>query len=116
MKRFKELCYLNPKITIEFKDERDGTQETFHFEGGIRQFVEDMNNKPALSSAQFFSGSAEDPEGGTVEIDIAMMYCDADTDKVLSFVNNVITSYSIHYTKLYDIKTFIYFLQFYAMI
>ncbi|HEO98652.1 MAG: DNA topoisomerase (ATP-hydrolyzing) subunit B [Campylobacterales bacterium] len=91
MKRFKELCYLNPKITIDFRDERDGTKELFHFEGGIRQFVEDMNTKEPLSTAQFFSGSAEDSEGGTVEIDIAMMYCNSDTEKVLSFVNNIKT-------------------------
>ncbi|HFS82754.1 MAG TPA: DNA topoisomerase (ATP-hydrolyzing) subunit B, partial [Epsilonproteobacteria bacterium] len=86
MKRFKELCYLNPKITIEFKDERDDTREVFHFEGGIRQFVEDMNTKTALSTAQFFTGKADD-----IEIDIAMMYCEADSDKVLSFVNNIKT-------------------------
>ncbi len=86
MKRFKELCYLNPQIKIEFKDERDGTQEIFHFEGGLRQFVEDMNTKPPLSTPQFFQGKADD-----IEIDIAMMYCDSDTDKVLSFVNNIKT-------------------------
>ena len=86
MKRFKELCYLNPKITIEFKDERDDTKETYHFEGGIRQFVEDMNTREALSTAQFFSGKADD-----IEIDIAMMYCQADSEKVLSFVNNIKT-------------------------
>ncbi|UFH59410.1 DNA topoisomerase (ATP-hydrolyzing) subunit B [Sulfurovum mangrovi] len=86
MKRFKELCYLNPKIAIDFRDERDGTKELFHFEGGIRQFVEDMNTKEALSTAQFFSGKADD-----IEIDVAMMYCQADSEKVLSFVNNIKT-------------------------
>jgi DNA gyrase subunit B len=87
MKRFKELCYLNPKITIDFKDERDGTKELYHFEGGIQQFVEDMNTKEPLSSAQFFQGKMDD-----IEIDIALMYCDADTDKSLSFVNNIKTA------------------------
>ncbi len=87
MKRFKELCYLNPKITIDFRDERDGTKELYHFEGGIKQFVEDMNNKEALSSAQFFQGKADD-----IEIDIALMYCDADSEKSLSFVNNIKTA------------------------
>ena len=86
MKRFKELAYLNPKITIDFKDERDNTKEKFHFEGGIKQFVEDMNTKAPLSSAQFFQGKADD-----IEIDIALMYCDADSEKVLSFVNNIKT-------------------------
>ncbi len=87
MKRFRELCYLNPKITIDFRDERDGTKEMYHFEGGIRQFVEDMNTKTPLSTAQFFQGKADD-----IEIDIALMYCDADSEKVLSFVNNIKTA------------------------
>ncbi len=87
MKRFKELAYLNPKITIDFRDERDGTKELFHFEGGIKQFVEDMNTKTPLSTAQFFQGKADD-----IEIDIALMYCDADSEKSLSFVNNIKTA------------------------
>jgi len=87
MKRFKELAYLNPKITIDFRDERDGTKEVFHFEGGIKQFVEDMNTKEPLSAAQFFQGKADD-----IEIDIALMYCDADSEKSLSFVNNIKTA------------------------
>jgi len=86
MKRFKELCYLNPRITIDFKDERDQTKEKYHFEGGIKQFVEDMNTKPPLTTAQFFQGKADD-----IEIDIALMYCDADSEKTLSFVNNIKT-------------------------
>jgi len=87
MKRFKELAYLNPKITIDFRDERDGSKEIFHFEGGIKQFVEDMNTKEPLSTAQFFQGKADD-----IEIDIALMYCDADSEKSLSFVNNIKTA------------------------
>lgn len=86
MKRFKELAYLNPKISIIFNDERDDTKETFHFEGGLKQFVEDMNKKTPLSSAQFFQGKDED-----IEIDIAIMYNDSDADLVLSFVNNIKT-------------------------
>lgn len=42
-KRFKELAYLNPKITINFKDERTGRDECFHFEGGLESFVTDLN-------------------------------------------------------------------------
>ena len=87
MKRFKELAYLNPKITIDFRDERDGTKELYHFEGGIKQFVEDMNTREPLSTAQFFQGKADD-----IEIDIALMYCDADSEKSLSFVNNIKTA------------------------
>ena len=86
MKRFRELAYLNPRIKIDFRDERDGTKEIYHFEGGIKQFVEDMNTKEPLSSAQFFQGKADD-----IEIDIALMYCNSDSEKSLSFVNNIKT-------------------------
>ncbi len=85
-KRFKELAYLNPRIKIEFRDERDDTKETFHFEGGLKQFVEDMNTHEPLSEAQFFQGTADD-----IEMDIAIMYCDSDSDKVVTFVNNIKT-------------------------
>ncbi len=85
-KRFKELAYLNPRIKIEFKDERDGTKETFHFEGGLKQFVDDLNTREPLSETQFFQGAADD-----IEMDIAIMYCDADSDKVVTFVNNIKT-------------------------
>jgi len=85
-KRFKELAYLNPKIKIIFADQRNDKKETYHFEGGISEFVEDMNKKEPLSSVQFFTGKADD-----IEMDIAFLYCDADSDKVVSFVNNIKT-------------------------
>jgi DNA gyrase subunit B len=85
-KRFKELAYLNPKIKIIFADQRSDKKETYHFEGGIKEFVEDMNKKEPLSTVQFFTGSADD-----IEMDIAFMYCNADSDKVVSFVNNIKT-------------------------
>ncbi len=86
-KRFKELAYLNPKITIEFKDERDGFKETLHFEGGIKQFVEDLAKKEPLSSAQLFEGKADD-----IEMDISFMYQKSENDTVYSFVNNIKTA------------------------
>ena len=85
-KRFKELAYLNPKITIEFKDERDGTKEKYHFEGGIRQFVEDLAKKEPLTNPQLFEGKADD-----IEMDISFMYQNSESDTVYSFVNNIKT-------------------------
>jgi len=84
--RFKELAYLNPKIKIIFKDERDGTSETLHFEGGIAQFVDDLTKKEPLSNTQLFEGKADD-----IEMDISFRYQNADSDKVFSFVNNIKT-------------------------
>ncbi len=62
MSRFKELAYLNPPIKIELKDERDGTREIYHFEGGIKQFVEDLNPKEPITKPQFFRGKSRDIE------------------------------------------------------
>lgn len=86
IKRFKELCYLNPKIKIIFEDERIGLKEVFHFEGGLAQFVEEMNDKEALSRVIFVTEKIED-----IEADIALMYNDSYSEKCLSFVNNIKT-------------------------
>ncbi len=85
-KRFKELAYLNPFITIKFNDERTGTKEVYHFEGGIAQYVADMNKKQVVAQVYSFSAKIED-----IEFDIALMYNDAYDEKLASFVNNIRT-------------------------
>lgn len=85
-KRFKELAYLNPKITIDFKDNREGKAESFHFDGGISQFVSDMNTKEALTKVIAFNTDEED-----VNVEIALMYNDTYSENLLSFVNNIKT-------------------------
>ncbi|EPS2357212.1 DNA topoisomerase (ATP-hydrolyzing) subunit B [Campylobacter coli] len=85
-KRFRELAYLNPKITINFKDNRVGKSESFHFEGGISQFVSDLNKKEALTKPIFFSVDEED-----VNVEVALLYNDTYSENLLSFVNNIKT-------------------------
>ncbi len=85
-KRLKELAYLNPQIKIIFKDERDGKSETYHFKGGITQFVTDLNKRTVVANAFEFNAKLED-----IEVDIALMYNDAYDEKVYSFVNNIRT-------------------------
>ena len=85
-KRFKELAYLNPFITINFKDERTNVQETYHFEGGIAQYVADMNKKEVVAQVYSFTAKIED-----IEFDIALMYNDSYEEKLASFVNNIRT-------------------------
>jgi len=85
-KRFKELAYLNPHIKIVFKDERNGKNETYHFEGGITQFVTDMNKRTVVANAFEYNAQLED-----IEVDITLMYNDAYDEKVYSFVNNIRT-------------------------
>jgi DNA gyrase subunit B len=85
-KRFKELAYLNPFITIIFTDERTQNVETYHFEGGIAQYVSDMNKKTLIADVYSFTAKIED-----IEFDIALMYNDAYDEKLASFVNNIRT-------------------------
>ena len=85
-KRFKELAYLNPKITINFKDQRDGFKESYHFEGGLESFVTDMNKSNPVSKAVSFSGGEDD-----VIVDFALLYNETYNENLLSFVNNIKT-------------------------
>lgn len=85
-KRFRELAYLNPFITINFTDDRISLKQTYHFEGGIAQYVADMNKKQEVAKVFEFSSKIED-----IEFDIALMYNDGYDEKVYSFVNNIRT-------------------------
>ena len=85
-KRFKELAYLNPRITIVFKDERNGADNTYHYEGGISQFVSDVNKKAVVATPYSFSEKIED-----IEMDIALMYNESYDEKTFTFVNNINT-------------------------
>ncbi len=86
-KRFREVAYLNPKITINLKDERDGKDETYHFEGGISQFVSDINKNIAITKPIAFSVIKEG-----IEADIALLYNDSYIERTQSFVNNIRTN------------------------
>ncbi len=85
-KRFKELAYLNPKISITFKDNRIGKEEVYHFEGGTRQFVEDLNKTDAITKPIRMEEAMDD-----IEVDIAMLYNTSYHEKLYSFVNNIKT-------------------------
>ncbi|MDR3346505.1 MAG: DNA topoisomerase (ATP-hydrolyzing) subunit B [Campylobacteraceae bacterium] len=85
-KRFKEIAYLNPKIVINFKDNRSGRKESYHFEGGIEQFVTDLNTKEIAVKPFRFQSAVED-----LEIDIAFAYNSGYTEIFYSFVNNIKT-------------------------
>ena len=85
-RRFKEIAYLNKNITITFYDERSGVEEVYHFEGGLSQFVQDLNHKPLVSQIITFETNDQD-----VEVEIALAYNDGYDEKVLSFVNNIRT-------------------------
>ncbi|MGM0519476.1 MAG: DNA topoisomerase (ATP-hydrolyzing) subunit B [Campylobacterota bacterium] len=85
-KRFREVAYLNPFISITLDNEKTKTKEVYHFEGGIKQFVTDINKETALCDAISLNDRVDD-----VDVDIALMYNSTYTEKTISFVNNIRT-------------------------
>lgn len=88
IRRFKEMAYLTHGIHIHFKDERDGSDITFYFEGGLSQFIEDINKKQFVTQIISFEAIENDYDS---EIEIALAYNEGYDEKVLSFVNNIRT-------------------------
>ncbi len=85
--RLHETAYLNPGLTIEYENRRDGNDEkiTYHEPEGIIGFVKEMNqNKEEVCSPVYFKGEAD---GITVEV--AFQYVKEFQENVLGFCNNI---------------------------
>ncbi|MEY2858987.1 MAG: hypothetical protein RLZZ74_3300 [Cyanobacteriota bacterium] len=89
-KRLKELAYLNAGIKITFSDNREEQrQDTFCYEGGIREYVEYMNrDKDALHENIIYINK----EKNGVTVEVALQWCiDSYNDNLLGFANNIRT-------------------------
>ncbi|MFO0658317.1 MAG: DNA topoisomerase (ATP-hydrolyzing) subunit B [Polyangiaceae bacterium] len=86
--RLRELAFLNPGLILSLVDERveGGKQETFHFEGGIRDFVELLNKNKARINEQMVSLNGT--QDG-VEVDIALQWNDTYVEQVFCYTNNI---------------------------
>ncbi len=85
--RMQESAFLLKGITIEVEDEEDQRSAKFHYERGIEEFVEEINNgKTTLHKVLGITGEREH-----IEVDIAMQYTDTYNENIVSFVNNVKT-------------------------
>ena len=86
--RLRELAFLNRGITINLSDERSGNRESFHYDGGIRSFVEHLNRKKTKINETpiYFNGTKDD-----IVVEIAMQYNDTYQENTYSFVNNITT-------------------------
>ena len=88
--RLRELAYLNRGLTIQLigRREEPARDETFHYEGGIVQFVESLNkNKETVfPEVIYFDESYENGE-----VEIAMQYNDSYSETIFAFANNINT-------------------------
>lgn len=86
--RLRELAFLNSGLRITIIDEREDKEHTFHYEGGIVQFVKYLNmNKNPLHSAPIYFTKEKDG----IIAEIAIQYSDSYSENVISFANNINT-------------------------
>ena len=86
--RMQESAFLLSGITIEVVDEEDSRDVKYHYENGLINFVEYINEgKNVLHKVINFNGIKQG-----IEVDIALQYQEGYNENILSFVNNVKTS------------------------
>ena len=96
--RLRELAFLNKGVTIHFRDDEgeDHHEETFHYEGGLDQFVEWLNtNKRPISSVIHFEGEKDserlDGSHYVIQAEVSMQYTDSYSTLEQTYCNNIHT-------------------------
>lgn len=90
--RMRELAFLNPQITVQIVDERvdedEESEVTFHFAGGVKDFVRylDESRESFMVEPIYIQGEMEN-----VPVEVAMQYNSSYTENVHSYVNNINT-------------------------
>ncbi|KPJ62778.1 MAG: DNA gyrase subunit B [Planctomycetes bacterium DG_23] len=86
--RMRELAFLNKGLTIKISDERTGEEEVFKYDGGLKAFVNHLNEgkNPIHKEVVNFAGS----DNG-VEVEAALQYNEGYSETLFTFANNINT-------------------------
>ena len=88
--RFREIAFLTKGLRIIARDKREEEEKevTFHYEGGIKEFVQYLNksNTALYEEILYFEGNKDG-----VMVEVAMQHNDAYTENTYGFVNNITT-------------------------
>jgi len=89
-RRLREMAFLNKGLRISLEDKRPGKekQESFHYEGGIKEFVHYLNKSkhPLTEDIFYFEYKKEG-----YEVEISLQYTDRFSELILSYANNINT-------------------------
>jgi len=88
--RLHETAYLNPNLTIHYKDCREGSEEevTFHEPEGISGFVKELNKSDeAVTDIVYFKGAYEN-----IQVEIAFQFIRDFREEIMGFCNNIYNS------------------------
>jgi DNA gyrase subunit B len=87
-KRLQEIAFLNPNLKIILKDEKNGKEETFHYTGGLIEFVSHINkSKSVLHKPVYFKKQVD-----SNIVEVALQYNDGYNENIFGFVNTINTT------------------------
>ena len=90
-KRLRELSFLNNGVKIRLVDERNGKEDNFAFAGGVKGFVQFINQGKKVLHANVFhaAGDKLSDQNTNIGVEVAMQWNDGYAENVLCFTNNI---------------------------